>query len=141
MNVSEYAKSRGVSKQSVYDRLKRGTLQYEVINGVKNIIEPGDSKGLIQGASSTIESTFDKKLEKKLNKALKRLNKVEHKLALATNDVESLEKLLAAKDSEIETLKNTFGLMTLAIERKMIAPVEEVIEADLTKKKKKKKKK
>ena len=37
MTVGEYAKDSNVSVQSVYQRIKRGTLEVEIQNGVKYI--------------------------------------------------------------------------------------------------------
>ena len=136
MTIAEYAKSRGVSKQSVYERIKRGTLQYEVIDGVKHIIEAPESKGLIETPVSTPVSKRCKKLEK----TLKKLNRVKHELELAYKDVEHLHTLISAKDSELDSLRNTLGLLDTAISRNLLsAPVDDVIEVPVTKKKKKRK--
>ena len=129
MTVAEYAKKHGVSKQSIYDKLRRGTLSYELIDGIKHIIES------IDRAVASVESPVS---SKKFNKTLKKLNKAKHKLEIAVNEIQALNKLLLSKDSEIDTLKKTFGLMTVAIENKLLnAPGEEII----VKAKKKKKRK
>ena len=132
MNVAQYAKAKGVSKQSVYDKLRRGTLSYEIKDGIKHIID-----SVAEVTASPVAEDRSKKLEK----ALKKLNKTKHKLDIALNSIEALETLLESKDSEIDTLKRTFGLMTTAIENRLVSPEEDVIEAETTPKKKKKKKK
>jgi len=130
MTVAEYAKHKGVSKQSVYDKLRRGTLSYEIKDGIKHIVET---------PAKSVEGVVAYGTDKKLKKTLKKLDKVKHKLALAVNEIEYLNSLLAAKDSEIDTLKRSSSLLYAAIENKLLAPPEEVVTVPVKKRKKKKK--
>ena len=132
MKVNEYAKSKGVSKQSVYDRLRRGTLQYEVRDGVKHIIESSGQGSLLD--------TIEDKTSPDCLKTIERLSKSKVKVKLFKQEIQALKDLLLAKDAEIDTLKKTFGLMTLAIEQKLIVKPEEIT-SEVVKKKKKGKKK
>ena len=119
MTVADYAKLKGISKQAVYEKLRRNTLSYELIDGIKHIVETLDT---------TVASVASPVSSKKFNKTLKKLNKAKHKLEIAVNEIQALHNLLHSKDSEIDTLKKTFGLMTVAIENKLLnAPGEEII--------------
>ena len=136
MTVAEYAKNKGVSKQSVYDKLRRGTLSYEVKEGIKHIVE---------SIEPTVTPSGSPAASKKLDKALKRLNKVKHKLEIAVNEVKYLNTLIASKDNEIETLRNASGLLYAAINKNLLsAPTEndviEIVEKPKKKRKKKNKK-
>ena len=132
MTVAEYAKDHGVSKQSVYDKLRRGTLSYEVKDGIKHIVE---------SVAPVVGAVAAPGIDKKLKRALKRLNKLKHKLEMAVNDIQGLQELIRSKDSEIDTLKKTFGLMTAAIENKLLAAPHETVIVNPVKSKKSKDKK
>ena len=134
MTVAEYAKYKGISKQAVYDKVRRGTLLSETVDGVKHILE---------SVASPVVSVESSASSKKLKRALKRLNKCKHKLELASKEIQGLHELVQSKDSEIDTLKKTFGLMTVAIEKSLIAapPEEIIVKAKKDKRREKKKRK
>lgn len=125
MTVKEYAANKGVSKQSVYDRIRRGTLQVEMIDGVKNIVGERSQGDLF----AAIESGTDKKCRK----ALKRSRR---KVKLRKTELKGLRDLLQAKDSEIDTLKKSLGLVQAVIDSRLLKPVS--VDTEIVKKKKKK---
>lgn len=133
MTIAEYAKEKGVSKQSVYDRIRRGTLGYEIIDGVKHVIDAP--------AKVVPVENVDTANDKRLNKALEKLLRCKQRVKLLRAELKGMETLLLAKDSEIDTLKRTFGLMTIAIEGKLLPTVSDTIEVENVSQKKKKKKK
>lgn len=137
MNVAEYAKKHNVSKQSVYDKIKRGTLQTKTIQGIKHIVS-------IPKVVSVENNDFNIS-KKKLEKTLKKLNKSNLKLEKVELKVEFLEKLIESKDKEILTLEKALSAFTLLLDEKEnnIKPsiTYEAIEEKKDKKKKKNKKK
>ena len=107
ITVSEYCSINNVTVQSVYARIKRGTLKYEVQNGVKMVlndytmqdsihIEPkvndrlNDYTMLLQ---STIKS--QKKEIKRLHKTIKKLEKQN------TKSIDTLLKLFSNNTNQI----------------------------------------
>ncbi len=139
MTVKEYALNRGVSKQSVYDRIRRGTLAVEMIDGVKNIIGSRSQDDLFTAPLPDIDSSCQKKLEKALKKALKS----KHRLDIERVKLRSMEKLLYSKDDEIATLKNALSVFSAVIDKQLFITdaSNEIIEVQEEKKGKKKDKK
>jgi len=116
MTVNEYSKINGISKQSVYDRLKRGTLQFKVIDGVKHIIQ--DNVNLNNKDNST--SSLKKDCSKDLEKALKKLNKSKQLVKLLKQEAKFNEKLVNSMQNEIDTLKKSLGAFDRLVNSKMM---------------------
>ena len=125
MTVKEYAENRGVSKQSVYDRIRRGTLSVEIIDGVKHIIEGVCIK------TDELKQVDSKKC-KRIKKALKRSKQ---KTKVCKIKLKGIRKLIQAKDNEIDTLKKSLGLVQAVIDSKLLT----VIDAEPIRKKHKRK--
>jgi len=132
MTVTEYAKKHNVSKQSVYDKLKRGTLPYKTIQGIKHIILNTDIKESINSIDNIIETVS----KKKYKRVLKKLNKSIQHIEILKEKVQGLEILLISKDSEIDTLKKSLSAFTIFLEKK---EVKEIVHTVKSKKKKGKK--
>lgn len=142
MTVNEYAEKKGVSVQSVYGKIKRGTLETRELDGVMHIIEPGTFNGIVSGDKSHLTDRLNKvskKLQKERNKRLKAV----HKRKLAEVQLNSIQLNIKSKDEEIATLKHViekyermFGKNNLQL---TAAPGEDHI-IDIKPKKKKKKK-
>jgi len=130
MTVTEYAKKYSVSKQSVYDKLKRGTLKYKTIQGVKHIILNADIKESINSVDSTIEMIS----KKKHKRILKKLNKSMQEVEILREKIKGFKILLISKDSEIDTLKKSLSAFTIFLEKKEI---KEIVHTVKPKKKKK----
>ena len=139
MTVAQYAKDHGVSKQSVYDKLRRGTLSYEVVDNIKHIV--------VSVAPDVVPGGFGSNLVPgdKLEKALKKLNKCKQKLLIERVKLKSMENVLAAKDAQIAALKVSMDFIESVVSKKLlVAPGEVIIDVPVKKyrnKKKKKKKK
>ena len=131
MTVTEYSKNHGVSKQSVYDKLKRGTLEYKTIQGVKHIILNADIKESINSVDNTIEMIS----KKKHKRVLKKLNKSMQEVEILREKIKGFETLLMSKDSEIDTLKKSLSAFTIFLEKKEI---KEIVHTVKPKKKRKK---
>jgi len=132
MTVAKYAKKYNVSKQSIYDKLKRGTLQSKVINGVKHIISIPKVVS-IENHNETLGDNKFKKLLKKLNKSRLKIEKLELK-------IEFLDEIVKSKNNEITTLEKSLNAFTMVLDKKLLTP-SIVYEAELEEKKPKKKNK
>lgn len=125
LSVSEYSTAFKVSVQSVYQRIKRGSLKSKKENGITYVIlENEEIKGIKDDLKPSVESDCKDllKLIKSQSKEIKRLTK----------------ELTKAKNEEVQTLKAFIGEMK---QLTAPAPVEEdIIEVKPKKKKKKKKK-
>jgi len=84
---SEYAKMHGLSRQSVYAKIKRGTLPARKVDGRYYVIVATD-----------IESETDDPEEKIVNKE----EKIEH-----VSLIDEYREIIKAKDETIEVLKNS----------------------------------
>jgi len=131
MTVTEYSKKHGVSKQSVYDKLKRGTLQYKTIQGVKHIILNADIKESIKSIDNNIEIVS----KKKHKRVLKKLNKSMQEIEILKEKIKGLKVLMISKDSEIDTLKKSLSAFSIFLEKK---ERKEIVHTVKPKKKKKK---
>lgn len=58
VNVSEFARRAGVSRQTVYNKIKDGTLQYVEVEGRK-LLSVKDVKKVIDTLDSSFDSSFD----------------------------------------------------------------------------------
>ncbi len=122
MSVSEYASTFKVSVQSVYQKIKRGSLKSVEENGIKYVLL--DNNDVKPNLKPKVESDCKDllKLIKSQQKEIKRLTK----------------ELTKAKNEEVQTLKAFIGEM-----KQLAAPVpkeEDIIEVKTKKNKKKKKK-
>jgi len=131
MNVAEYAKKYNVSKQSVYDKLKRGTLNYRVVNGIKEII--------IKPIKENIKNNIEIDKNKALKKALKRLNKKSLKVKKLKIKNKYMKEIINSKNKEITTLEKSLSAFSLILEKKLNPP--KIIHNTKIKKDKKDKKK
>ncbi len=132
VTVGEYCKINGVTVQSVYARINRGTLEHEIVKGVKMVLTDSataltmDSKATmneeVNSYTTLLQSTIksQKKEIKRLHKTIKQLEK---------QNIKSMDTLIKLFSGDI----------------KHIMPVnkssDEFIEAKLSKKKKKSNKK
>ncbi len=111
LTVLQYSREIGKSTVTVYKRIESGEIKSETING-KIFVLAEDLKPKAEDLKSE-------------NKRLK-------------NEVELLKSLIEAKNSEIETLKYSFNMLQMILNRQIAPTTEAEI---VTGKKKKKKKK
>ena len=113
LTVKEYSDRYNITKQAVYNKIKRGTLDVEVVNGVKYIVE-NNIKPLNQPLNNGVElnesiEIYRVKVENKENE-IKRLNNQilelkEDKLKLE-KEKEELKYQVKEKDINIKQLLN-----------------------------------
>jgi vacuolar-type H+-ATPase subunit I/STV1 len=134
LTPKQYAAQHQVSPQSVYARIKRGTLKTIIVDGVSYIAQPENTtvsqstneKSKPINPCKEIKQLYKQQI-KQLNKRVKQLEK-------------QLEKEESRKNENYEQLKDLFGLL---VNNNLIAPVSktDIIDAEVQEHKKKKKKK
>lgn len=128
LTVNEYAAQFKTSVQSVYQRIKRGSLNSVEENGVKYVIVEDET--IKPFLNATVENEF-----KEVFKIVERLQ--EENKALRKENKRLTKKLEKAKDDRADTLLQFIGEM-----KRLSAPVnDEIIDVKIEKKKAKKKKK
>lgn len=134
LTVSEYAAEFKTSVQSVYQRIKRGTLKSIEENGVKYVIVEEKS----------VKDNLNTDFKVVLKRAFKTIEYLEKENRAQRKEIKRLTKSVEeARSEENKTLKEVFNELK---ELKLIgAPVpeartEEVTEAEIVKDKKKSKK-
>jgi hypothetical protein len=142
LTVTQYANQHKVSKQSIYDRIKRGTLQTTIINGVKmidtdNVQEQSmplnDNQASIINDLNNNQSMLVKELKQGFKQSLKQYKQV----------IKRQDKQIELLQAELGKLQSKYyEAMTLMFnynEQKVIPGKVEDVEIIPTKKKKKKK--
>jgi len=134
LTITQYAKQYNVSKQSVYDRIKRGTLKATIKDGVK-MIDTDD----LQGESiSTNNDKLDSQaiLVNEIKKGYKQVIKQQKQLIKRQDkQIESLQK-------EISDIQDRYyKVTTLMFESKQKELTSNIVDAEIVKHKKKSKKK
>jgi len=133
LTITQYAKQYNVSKQSVYDRINRGTIKATIQNGVK-MIDTDD----LQGQSIPINN--DKQdnqtiLFKKIKKGYKKVIKQQKQL------IKRQDKQIESLQQEISDIQaRYYKLTTLMFEFKQKELTADVVDAEIVKHKKKSKK-
>ena len=128
LTITQYAKQYNVSKQSVYDRLKRGTLKATIQDGVK-MIDTDDLQGV------TMDTSNDKldsqaMVVKEVKRAYKQVIKQQSKLIKRLE--KDLEYCRSSRDENYNKLERLFN--------KLYSNEPQIIDTTVVKKKKKKKK-
>ena len=135
LTVSEYAKEFKTSVQSVYQRIKRGSLNWVEENGIKYIVIEEES----------VKSSLNPNVESGFNKAFKMVERLQKQLKSKDKEIRRLIKQLEKcnKGKEKVYLSYISELKQIQLE----APVptykvgEDIIEVKEKKKKNKSKKK
>lgn len=123
MKVGEYSKAFGVSVQSVYQRIAKGTLKSEIKDGIK----------YVKVFDEPLNNSFNKKSSKIKQDNCKDIIKVYKRMV--KNLEKQIVKLEQKKDRDYANLEKLFNK---ALDLKKDTPL---IEAELVGTKKKKKKK
>lgn len=128
-SVTEYALQQGITRQSAYGRIKRGSLQVVTIGGVK-YIESNDNMTATDSVSSTTDVNVSKDIDSVMTAHVKSLKKEVRHLKKQLKEQEK------TKDKEYHRLEKLFDAM-------MNSNIKQIpiIEAEIVKKKKKKHKK
>lgn len=157
LTVSEYSEEIGKSKQSIYNRIKRGTLKSDVVDGVSyvyvdDVIKPTVEQPIKQ-LNTTLKQPFKNvnqsentklifALKKQIKEDKKLLKEYRAEIKSKDKEIKRLNKLLTAeKDVSIDILKQFIGEMKVLSHRTTDIVEPEIIEDDEIKTKSKKKKK
>ncbi len=99
ITVKEYCKRHNTSTQAVYARIKRGTLESTVVNGIKMIVDNSivEDTTIYNGTATLMQSIIkDQKREiKRLHKTIKQLEKQNIK------SIDTMLKLFANNTNKI----------------------------------------
>lgn len=129
ISVAEYCKRHNVSSQSVYAKIKRGTLEHTVVNGIKMVVD---------------DSPFSTGSEEVTND-----NAVINLLQSIINDLKKENKRLKKRITKLENqhMKDTsvfrdllYGTIALPEPVSKREKRDEFVDAEIVKKKRKKKK-
>lgn len=134
LTITQYAKQYNVSKQSVYDRIKRGTLKASIQDGVKMI----DTNDLQMTSISTNNDKLENRarLVNEMKKGYKQLIKQQKQLIKRQDkQIESLQKEI--NDMQARYYKVT----TLMFESRQKELTADIVDTEIVKYKKKSKKK
>jgi len=116
LTVVEAAKLLGVSKEAIYDRLRRGTLQSVVEEGVKYIVltKQGTKEGssLARKADSGVESAYVSLLKTQLDELKAKNDRLEadkerliaDKEKLLIESKEKIEAIYKERDEQLKTI-------------------------------------
>ena len=115
--IKDYAELKKQTLSNVYQKVQRGTLQSEKIDGKTYIIEEEIER-----------PTTIKKDCKKAKKVLKK-------------DIRQLKELLKSKEAEIQTLKISFDILSGSLQQQLKSIEKPIIEAKIKTTKKNKSKK
>ena len=136
MSVAEAAEKFGVSKEAIHNRIRRGSLQSVVQNGVKMVLVDPQQLQAPQRkrvANTQADTRYYKLLEEHNAKLQEKVEKLEdetrrlrdQKEAMLIEERKKIERIYKEKD---EQLKNI--LTTLSAKLMLTPPQEEVIEEE-----------
>lgn len=132
ITIKQYAENEGISVQSVYAKIKRGSLNSVEENGIKYVVL--DEKGIKHSLNPNVENRF-----KEVFKIVKRLQK---QIKLKDKEIKRLTKQLAKCNKKSEKVYLSYIAELKQLQLK--APVnidEDIIDVKEKKKKSKKKRK
>lgn len=134
ITVTEYCKRHNVSTQSVYSRIKRGTIEHEVVNGVKMVFDgdvaqtqsvPTPIVNDYNDVIDLMQSIIDNQ-QKEIKRLIKRINKLEKN---GDKNADVLREILLGKIKPIQ------------LEQLGQVPIDVDVDIDVEQPKKKKKSK
>ena len=128
LTITQYAKQYTVSKQSVYDRIKRGTLKATIQDGVK-MIDTDDLQGVTMDTSND-QLDSQAMVVKEVKRAYKQVIKQQKQVIKRLE--KDLEYCRTNRDENYNKLERLFN--------KLYSNEPQIIDTTVVKKKKKKKK-
>ena len=132
LTITQYAKQHSVSKQSVYDRIKRGTLKSIIQDGVK-MIDTEDMQGVsmhINNDTLDNQSSFINEIKQGYKQVIKQQKQL---IKRQDKQIKSLQKEI------IDIQSRYYKVTTLIFEAKQKELTSDVIDTEIVKHKKKKK--
>ena len=143
MSIEEAANFFGVSKEAIHNRVRRGSLQSVVENGVKCVVvdeqrKKMQPKRISNKSSGAIDAKYQKFLEEQNAKLQKRVDELEgetrslrdQKEQMLIEERKKLERIYKEKDEQLknilQTISSKFMLESPAVQE------EEMIEAQIS---------
>jgi excisionase family DNA binding protein len=149
--VSEASKILKITKQTIYDKIKRNTIKWEEIEGIKYIIieqskSKSESKQYSNKNTETTKHNFTEYHSKYITKIEEENQELKQKIATLEDEVRTLnQKLNSEKDKTTEILQQAFYELKQLKQVAYTTPSQkqemEVVEAQTEKPKKKSSKK
>lgn len=115
ITIQEYSTRHNVSKQSVYARIKSGSIQAVIKDGVKMIQDDSQDNGGNFQAIDKTDSSHIKALKKEIKRLKKDLKKSEEKRERSDDRLDQLLNLMLSK-KELPTIKGE--VIDVAIKKK-----------------------
>ncbi len=147
LTVSEAAKFFGITKEAIYNRVRRGKLKTVNENGLKYVVVEDDIRSMpkTRNSTKTTNEKYISFLENEVNELKTKIKKIEdenaklinEKLHILEQSKKELEEIFATRD---EQLKQILHLMNEKYALPKIQSVE-VIDTNIKNKDKKKKEK
>jgi len=137
MSISDAAQYYGVSKEAIHNRIRRGSLESVIENGVKMVIVDGDVKTVphpkaraVRAKSTTADDRYYKLLEEQNKQLQMRVEKLEdetktlrdQKEAMLVEERIKIEQIYKEKD---EQLKNVLHAITAKF--MLVSPEPEIL--------------
>ncbi|SFV74513.1 FIG00470655: hypothetical protein [hydrothermal vent metagenome] len=147
MSVVEAAQYFGISKEAIHNRIRRGTLQSVVEDGVKYVLVDKEVAFQKQAQKKTIDEKYIRFLEEQNQFFQQKLEKLEEEIKilreqkehLLIKEQEMIKKIYKERDEQLTQVLRSFGSQFLLHNTSVNDPLD--VEIQEIKKKKKKKKK
>jgi len=146
MTIVEAAEHFGISKEAIHNRIRRGSLNVNIVDGVK-IVEIDDSKSAVQkrvytkNTSPSTDDKYYKLLEEQNAKLQKRVEKLEletsslrdQKEQMLIEEREKIEQIYKDKDEQLKNILTSISsqFMLNTPELESVEPTIEVLEAEI----------
>ncbi len=142
MSVADAAEFFGVSKEAIHNRIRRGSLRCEVIDGQKYVdidaksTPANKTKNTHQRKTSNIDSKYNEFLEEQNSMLQKKVEKLENetrtlrdqKEQMLIDEREKIESIYKEKDEQLKSVINMIS-SNLMLEKK--PEVQESVEAEI----------
>jgi hypothetical protein len=142
MSVADAAEFFGVSKEAIHNRIRRGSLTCEVIDGQKYVdidaksTPANKTKNTHQRKTSNIDSKYNEFLEEQNSMLQKKVEKLENetrtlrdqKEQMLIDEREKIESIYKEKDEQLKSVINMIS-SNLMLEKK--PEVQESVEAEI----------
>lgn len=144
MSIADAAEHFGISKEAIHNRIRRGSLQSVIEEGVKFVIvdesAPSSAPKRTRQSNHSTDERYSKFLEEQNLKLQQRVEKLEdetrtlrdQKEQMLLDERERVENIYREKDEQLKNILNSFkAQFILPIEQKeehLEAEIEEVVE-------------
>ncbi len=133
MTVAEAAEHFKISKEAIHNRIRRGTLNSVIENGVKYVLLP-DEKPAVQ-----VDTRFHDYIEKENERLKQKTEKLEAEVdrlrdqreAMLIAEREKIEQIYKERDEQLKSVLQVFASKLLPDESAARAVVEEAVSAEI----------